>query len=214
MSLRWKIAQALEWRWWFRYLKKKPPAQYLAQKRAYWKRTLEAAAIKVVEGGKILDAGCGPAGIFIMLDTHRVDALDPLLSKYESLPHFSRRNYEHIHFIESPIEALQRENYYDQIFCLNVINHVAALEQSLEVLIKALKPGSQLVLSVDAHRYSLLKHIFRLLPGDVLHPHQHGLKDYEAMLEKHGARVERSLRLKPGRVFDYCLLAARKPADF
>ena len=40
MTLRWKIAQAAEIRWWQRYLKNKPTADYAAWKRQYWRDLL------------------------------------------------------------------------------------------------------------------------------------------------------------------------------
>jgi hypothetical protein len=101
MSFRWKIAQAAEIRWWQSYLKNKPTTDYAVWKTKYWQDLLAeiGLATSITEGSKILDAGCGPAGIFMIFKNHAVDALDPLLDGYEAkLPHFKRENYPNVHF--------------------------------------------------------------------------------------------------------------------
>ena len=39
--------------------------------------------------------------------------------------------------------------------------------------------------------FQLLKYIFRLLPGDILHPHQFDLEEYKGMLKKAGFQIEK-----------------------
>ena len=52
-----------------------------------------------------------------------------------------------------------------------------------EKLVKLTKSGGKLIVSIDAHNYQLFKHVFRLITGDILHPHQYDLKEYKKMLE-------------------------------
>ena len=68
-SLKWNIAQHLELRWWKKYLRNKDADQYLQWKRKYWHAFLKPVAhlIHLDPLKEILDAGCGPAGIFIIL---------------------------------------------------------------------------------------------------------------------------------------------------
>jgi len=180
---------------------------YLSRKAAYWRRVLDAADYRPAPGARVLDAGCGPAGVFMVLKEQRVDACDPLLPRYEtSIPHFRKEDYPWVRFLEAPLEYLAPETPYESLFCLNAINHVADLTVALDRLVAALAPGGKLLLSVDAHRHDLLKRIFRILPGDILHPHQHDLAEYESMLKRRGLKVERRVLLKPGRIFDYWLL--------
>ena len=82
-KLRWKIAQSAEIRWWQRYLKRKPAADYLQWKSAYWKTFLHQIGLKVKASENVLDAGCGPAGVFMVLKDQKVDAVDPLLDQYD-----------------------------------------------------------------------------------------------------------------------------------
>lgn len=163
------------------------------------------------KGQKILDAGCGPAGIFTILENQEVIAVDPLLDQYEaSLSHFDAENYPYTQFICSPLEDFQKESYFDVVCCMNVINHVLDIESSTDNLCNALKPDGQLLLTIDAHNHQGFKHIFRALPGDVLHPHQYDLQEYEQMLTKRGLTIQQSIRIKKEFLFDHYLLLAIK----
>jgi 2-polyprenyl-3-methyl-5-hydroxy-6-metoxy-1,4-benzoquinol methylase len=214
MSFRWKIAQAAEIRWWQSYLKNKPTTDYAVWKTKYWQDLLAEIGLdkSITEGSKILDAGCGPAGIFMIFKNHTVDALDPLLDDYEAkLPHFKRENYPNVQFFSQSLESFSdKKSVYDTVFCLNAINHVADLQQAFDVLVDATKSGGTLVVSIDAHNYSFLKTIFQALPGDVLHPHQFDLAEYSAMLTSRGCRIERTLLKKSEFIFNYYVLVATK----
>jgi 2-polyprenyl-3-methyl-5-hydroxy-6-metoxy-1,4-benzoquinol methylase len=184
---RWKIAQAAEIRWWRLYLREKNPTTYLPKKRAYWLSFLVELGVSVPAGSTVLDAGCGPSGIFMALSDCKVVACDPLLDQYQSKlhGHFNAAWYPNTEFVHAGLEALPSKKY-DFIFCLNVINHIADLEAGLDALAQLTQPGTTLVLSVDVHNSSWLKRIFRLFPGDILHPQQHDLADYESMLQSRG----------------------------
>ncbi len=209
--LRWKIAQAAEIRWWQQYLRKQEPEVYLHNKRAYWHRVLQQIDFYPQPGSQVLDAGCGPAGIFMVLEELKVDALDPLLAAYEErLAHFNRARYPQVNFIQEPLENLDAQAKYDAIFCLNAINHVADIERAMDALVTALKPGGQLLLSIDAHNFVFLKKIFQLLPGDILHPHQYDLEEYRSLLTSRGLSIQQEVLLKKGGIFDYHLLLAEK----
>lgn len=210
MNWKWKLAQAAEIRWWKHYLAKKAPEAYLQDKRTYWIRVMQQANIQVPPQSSVLDAGCGPAGIFMVLGEQEVDALDPLLQKYAAdLPHFNPENYPGVHFIAESLERYAPEAAYDQIFCLNAINHVADIQQAMDQLVACLQPAGKLWLSIDAHRYPELRWIFQRIPGDILHPHQYTLSEYREMLTDRGLEVMDQIKLKPGRIFDYYLLGAK-----
>ena len=214
MTFRWKIAQAAEIRWWQGYLKNKPTTDYAVWKTKYWQDLLAEIGLesKNTEGGKILDAGCGPAGIFMIFKNQDVDALDPLLDEYAAkLPHFRTENYPNVQFFSQPLESFSdKKDIYDTVFCLNAINHVADLQRAFDVLVDATKAGGTLVVSIDAHNYGFLKTIFQALPGDVLHPHQFDLAEYSTMLTSRGCRIERTLLKKAEFIFNYYVLVATK----
>lgn len=204
-SLRWRIAQRLESLWWRRYLADKPPADYLADKTAYWARELTRLGWQPVSGRRALDAGCGPAGIFIHLhDKENVTALDPLLDRYEAeLEIFDRANYPAVNFLHQPLETDIPGTAFPAIYCFNAINHVADWDRALDVLTAAAAPGCRMILTSDVHRHAWLKPIFQALPGDLLHPQQHGPEAYRTALENRGWRIEQETVLKQEAIFNY-----------
>lgn len=211
MNYRWKMAQAAEMKWWELYLKGKEPADYLDKKRQYWYQVLQELEFTFESGDTMLDAGCGPAGIFLVLENHEVDAVDPLVLQYQvKLLHFDEASYPWTNFYAQPLEQFQPPKRYDKVFCLNVINHVADLHACLDKLVHATKPGGDLLLTVDTHNYLFLKKVFQVLPGDVLHPHQFSLQDYLQKLEAFPCRVYKTQRLKAGFLFDYWAIWLKK----
>ncbi|NCT93946.1 MAG: class I SAM-dependent methyltransferase [Chitinophagaceae bacterium] len=210
---KWRLAQQLEYRWWQRYLRHKDVSAYTRDKQRYWHTMLADIApwVSVNRGQEVLDAGCGPAGVYMVLEQDRVTAIDPLLDKYGSLPHFRPEQYPWVQFEQLPLEVLDKTAQFDLIFCLNAINHVNDLELSYDRLVQALKPGGTLVVSTDAHRNTFLKKIFQWIPGDLLHPVQMDLPDYEARLTGRGLDLVHSGVYKHDFIFDYCIMIARKP---
>lgn len=208
---RWRIAQWAEVRWWGRYLRRQQKEEYLQSKARYWRRILRQTGLTPAPDTRVLDAGCGPAGIFIVLDRQRVDAVDPLLPEYERrLPHFAPADYPNVRFHSRPLEAFKAEAPYPLVFCLNAINHVADLPAALDRLTRAVAPGGQLLLTVDAHNHAFFRRLFRLLPLDILHPHQYNLREYERMLIDREMRIEKMIRLKKGFFFDYYGMVCRR----
>ena len=211
---RWHIAQTLELRWWKRYLSNQPPALYLLKKKQYWVRVLEETGVHPVLHDRILDAGCGPAGVFTILEGYAVDASDPLIDAYaQHLDHFEPTAYPWVHFYALPLERGAPNPPYDLIYCTNAIHHVQNLHLALHTLLDALKPGGRMLLTVDVHRFTVLKFIFRWLPGDILHPQQHALQDYLRFLEDAGVTVQRTLVLKQGGIFKYVALVIQKQSS-
>ncbi len=210
MRLRWRFAQFFEFYWWENYLKAQDTAVYLGWKKGYWEHFIEKSGLLLPPGAAVLDAGCGPAGIFIALHARcTVDATDPLLARYaERLPVFKPAYYPRVRFFDAPIEHFTPNKQYDVVFCLNAINHVADLPRCFDRLTALTKPGGRLVLSVDVHNSPFLKQLFQFFPGDILHPHQFGLQDYVSMLTKRNFQVERVDLIKKSGIFSYYLLVA------
>jgi len=210
-NLRWNVAQAAEIRWWQGYLKKKPKADYLAWKGQYWRDLLTRIDVQPRVGEHVLDVGCGPAGAFIVLPENQVDAVDPLLDNYEEkLEHFDKTAYPNTSFYSQPFETFQSDTPYDTILCLNAINHVADLDLCFDKLVELTKPGGTLVVSIDAHNYAFFKYIFRLLPGDILHPHQYDLTEYEAMLTSRNCDIKAAHLFDEHFFFNYYVLVAQR----
>lgn len=211
-KIRWKIAQVLEARWWRAYTGGKDPEAYLNWKKNYWLKFLEEVDIDIMslKNAYVLDAGCGPAGIFTVMPC-KTFALDPLLEEYsENIVIFKKESYPHVEFLSTRIEDLTLENCFDLIFCINAINHVEDIRNSTESLYKACKTGGRMIISTDAHRYSWLKYIFRLIPGDALHPHQYDLKEYMNIIREAGFRIDSFIIPERHQMFDYVVITASK----
>jgi len=214
MALKWHLAQKLEVWWWKKYLSRQEPTAYLKNKERYWQKILKLAEMQPEEGARVLDAGCGPAGVFTVLKKNRVDAVDPLVDEYEAkLAIFSRINYPWVRFFTHKLESFVSPDLYATVFCFNAINHVEDIQKGFDALSAVLAPGGALVLSVDTHRYKVLKWLFRILPGDALHPHQYDREEYVRFLEQRGFRIVREELLRRELIFDYRLWVARRGPD-
>ncbi|MBV9986401.1 MAG: methyltransferase domain-containing protein [Chitinophagaceae bacterium] len=211
---KWRLAQTLEYKWWQRYLGNKDPEQYLHWKKKYWETLLQTISpyLNISPADRIMDAGCGPAGIFIIFGQNQVVAVDPLLDKYRQLPHFDPGQYPNTSFRAIPIEQIDELAGYDVIFCLNAINHVKDISLCYRKLSQALKPGGTLVISTDAHKHNFLRKLFRLIPGDMLHPVQQNIDEYLALLSDQKLELVANILYKKERIFDYYISIARKPA--
>ncbi|MAT55637.1 MAG: hypothetical protein CMN32_14265 [Saprospirales bacterium] len=211
MDLRWNIAQALEIRWWNWYLKGKEPGNYLKWKRQYWFDFFQRFGIPVSPSGQLLEVGCGPAGAFLILPKENLTVLDPLLPVYRRKhPEITQAYFDELNTIEVPIEQWSSPAMFDHIFCFNVINHTARLDLSIEKLAGAMRQGARLYLSVDCHRYRLLKWLFRAIPGDVLHPQQLGADEYVAKFRNAGLSLVESGLIRREPIFDYQLFIFEK----
>lgn len=209
-QMRWSVAQYFERRWWKNYLSRKPSEDYIAWKKHYWHGFLAQSKVKLKPGDAVLDAGTGPAGIQMILNKQQVTAIDPLLEDYRALAHFNPDQYPWTRFERTSIEALNENDGYDHVFCLNVINHVLNLEQACDQLNKSLKAGGSLVVSIDCHKHRWIHSILKRVPIDILHPHQLTLAAYVALFENRGITITHRTRLRSGSVFDYWLICGIK----
>jgi 2-polyprenyl-6-hydroxyphenyl methylase/3-demethylubiquinone-9 3-methyltransferase len=210
-TLKWKLAQSIELRWWKNYLGDKNPTEYAAWKKQYWQNLLsKIETLKFTDGLEVLDCGCGPAGVFMaMPENAKVDAEDPLLLDYETnLTHFKQSNYPLIKFFAVPLEDFNPSKKYDLIFCMNAINHVSDINFCYDKLCSMLKPNGQLVITIDAHNHSFFKNLFRAIPGDVLHPHQYDLNEYNQFLTSRNLKIVKTEKLKSEFFFNHYLQVA------
>lgn len=213
-KLRWKIAQQAEIRWWKNYLKDKDTEAYLEWKKQYWQNILDELkdVVSIQPNHTILDAGCGPAGIFLNLQHCKTIAVDPLLDAYETHLHqFKKQAYPTVRFITSQMEDIDLSEKMDIIFCMNAINHVRNLPMSYDKLISLLKPNGILVISIDAHNHNFFKRLFRLLPGDILHPHQYDLGEYEKFLTDRKLKMLKTVCSKKEFFFNHYIQVAAAP---
>lgn len=215
MLLRWKIAQWFELQWWKRYLTGKSKEEYITWKTNYWlqlMRTLELG--KAIEAAdSIIDFGCGPFGLPLANQQWKKEltAVDPLLDEYAAtIPFFDKHDYSATHFITQPMEDFSSPEKFDLVFCMNAINHVHSMYKAFDVVVNSAQQNSKIVVSIDAHNFSFFKFLFRLIPGDILHPHQYDLKEYSRFLESRNCKIEQAVCIKQEFFFDHYVLVARK----
>jgi 2-polyprenyl-6-hydroxyphenyl methylase/3-demethylubiquinone-9 3-methyltransferase len=212
-KIKWQTAQWAEIRWWKNYLKDKDTDSYLKWKKDYWKGVLDEISpyFTIAPGSKVADIGCGPTGVFMNLSDFTTVAIDPLLDQYAThLKQFNKSWYPWVVFETKPMEEITYDSAFDVIFCMNAINHVKDLAESYTILTKALKPGGVLIISIDAHNYSFYKQLFRKLPGDILHPHQYDLAEYEAFLTSRNMLVLQTLCKKQEYFFNHYIQIVQK----
>lgn len=210
-NLRWRLAQFFEMRWWKNYLKNKKN-DYLEYKKNYWENFLQNIEnFKLRENEQILDIGCGPAGIYMVLPNNNIDAIDPLCESYHNkLSHFSFSFYPNVRFFNISFENFSATKTYDKIFCLNAINHFLDLEKSIKKIADLLHPQAKLYVSIDVHNYKFLCKLFKIIPVDVLHPHQFTLLQYQNMLQKFQLKILQTTLIKKRSIFDYYLIVLMK----
>nr|MBP8067504.1 methyltransferase domain-containing protein [Pedobacter sp.] len=151
------------------------------------------------------------AGIFIALKDHEVTAFDPLLDTYnKTLQHFKFEMYPTVKFKTDTLESFKSKEQFDTVFCMNAINHVSELDKAFLTLYQLTKPGGKIVVSIDAHNRQFFKHLFRLQPADILHPHQYDLKEYEEMLTSLNCEILLTSLIKKEFLFNHYILVAEK----
>ena len=97
---------------------------------------------------------------------------------------------------------------FDVVFCMNCINHVYEIEKGFEKLKEVCANTGTLILSIDAHNFSFFKYLFRLVPGDILHPQQYDLHEYKTFLENQGFKILKLEVLKSEFFFTHYLIIA------
>ncbi len=211
--IRWKIAQWFELKWWKNYLTSKSKPEYIAWKTNYWLSLIDSIgqSQRVSKAKTIADFGCGPFGLALANNNwqKRLVAIDPLLSKYESqISFFSKADYPATSFITKAIEEFGVNEKFDVVFCMNAINHVHDIEKAYDVVCGSCAETGRIIISIDAHNFAFFKHLFRLLPGDILHPYQFDLKEYKAFMEVRGFKIIKEHCSKREFFFDHYVLVA------
>ena len=213
MKSRWKLAQFFEVIWWKRHLKNKDKEDYFEKKKLYWHKLLDDCAdtFRIKDTDSVIDMGCGPSGLYIISPSRNVTAVDPLLDEYvKKVPLFSTTDYPATRFVTSTIEEYTTSERYDYVFCMNAINHVEDIRKGFAKLAQLGNATGKVIVTIDAHNYAWLKAIFRIGPGDVLHPHQYSLDEYAAFLENEGYSILKTICLHKEFIFNHYLLVAQR----
>jgi len=140
------------------------------------------------EGKRILEVGCGAFGAIHYLDIASLKVgLDPLCFSFRNI---IRQTPSTAHLVAGISEKLPFKNEsFDVILCLNVLDHVMDPQGSLEEIARVLRAGGILFLNVDI--FNLLPKVFRQVLGllDRPHPHHFSSKEVTFLLERIGFRL-------------------------
>lgn len=136
----------------------------------YWSNVLDMMPFKIKPDDRILDIGCGPAGILLAINSGTKYGIDPLMDKYMKdfdLP-------TDCHWIASKIEDFEPQEQFNIIFAWNSLDHVHDLDEAAHSIKNLLSNNGHLVISVWCHTTKLFKYYFQAFNRhiDKFHPHQ------------------------------------------
>lgn len=188
---RWKKAQRGESSCWESNADKVNSSQYRSLKKEYWEKMLSQLLPhwqEELRGKKMLDFGCGPSGVVMVLSsTYPITCIDPLMHFYLKRFPFLQV-YDHAHFVDAKIEELTTTEKYDYVFGFNALDHTESPARALDNISRFINKDGRLILTLNCHNYKLLQ--FVLKQGnhilDKFHPHQYTIAQYTEIIERHG----------------------------
>ena len=169
-SAAWERAQEAE----RAYQVQKDPSSIVSKSVAYWSRVLAflpPAEVAIGPATRVLDAGCGPAGILLGLTEGRRTGFDPLMGFYlERFPHLLETP---VRWIEARAEEFRGETAFDVVFCVNMLDHTEDPAASAENLARQVAPGGKLVLLLNVHLTRFFRWYFARFHRFIDPPHPH-----------------------------------------
>jgi SAM-dependent methyltransferase len=162
---RWSASQRLELDFWKTWTQAAPYQNLDVPK--YWSEELPrfGSSRDLFTGRRVLDIGCGPAGLIHFLDNaaERI-RIDPLLLQYESRMALEGRQLSLAGLGEAlPLAA----ESIDVAICFNAIDHMQDPAAALAEIRRVLRPGGTLLLMI--HSFPKWARPFFWI--DRLHPH-------------------------------------------
>lgn len=125
---------------------------------------------------KVLDVGCGISTVLHFVVGERY-GIDPLAAEYKKIYEYP----DGIKLIQALSEAIPFEDdYFDVVFCTNVLDHVEDPGKTVSEVLRVLKPGGFFVLTVEVFP--------RKVTRDPAHPHLFLEEDVSTLL---GGRFEK-----------------------
>ena len=106
---------------------------------------------KPLNNKKVLDIGCGGGLISELLSKKKanVTGIDENIYNIKQAKNHAKISYLKINYLNKSLNSFNKKNKqkYDLILCLEVLEHVENVEESLEIISKLLKTNGTLILS-------------------------------------------------------------------
>jgi SAM-dependent methyltransferase len=177
-SSRWQLAQNYEKNWWsdrrndisFTYLKHYAEELVLETKDY----------ITITDTTRILEIGCGPAGILTFLPSRNRYAIDPLEDHFSSIENFVSNRDKSIQYKKAMGEDLPYEDlFFDFIIMDNVLDHSESPEKVIEEMHRVLKQGGIVYFRQNTYHLwgKFIRELLEKAKIDKGHPHTF-LKSY------------------------------------
>ena len=152
---------------------------------------------KSIRRKNILDIGCGGGLISELLAKKdaRVTGIDENIYNLKQAKDHAKKNFIRINYRNESLESFFKKNKkkFDLILCLEVLEHVENVEESLDKIIKLMKPGGTLILSTINRNLKSL--VFAKIFGEyILNWIPIGTHQYEKFLQP--AEIIEILKLK------------------
>lgn len=152
----------LELEWWRNHFNEMGQDAFLENRKRDYLATLEKFPSLDGESGIGLDMGNGLVSVFNFSDKNIV-AVDPLNDEYKNIIHIEKGNIKYITDEGIPF----KDEFFDYILCMNVIDHTPDPDKMTEELYRVLKPHGTLYFMVNFD--DSLSHIhYKLWNGDMV----------------------------------------------
>jgi ubiquinone/menaquinone biosynthesis C-methylase UbiE len=140
----------------------------------YWQKYRQLNEInticKIQNNTKILDVGCGISTVLHFINGEKY-GIDPLADEYKKLYRYPDEINVQKGFGENiPFP----DEYFDIVFCSNVLDHVTDPQKTVEEIYRVLKPSGYFVLTVEIFKEKTKR--------DPAHPHSFTKRDVYLLL--------------------------------
>ena len=146
----------------------------------------------LAKDSRVLEIGSGPVGTIAYFKAKERYAIDPLCDFYSTQPALIKLRDKNVGYKNGRGEKLDFDDeYFDLIIMENVIDHTEDIEAVISEVLRVLKLGAILYLTVNLHPYwgAQLHKIVSYMQIDKGHPHTFTIKKIRDFLNSEGLSI-------------------------